>query len=72
MEYFIVSIVYLFYFLPTLLCWNKRNVVAIFFLNLLLGWTLLGWVIALVWAVSKDAPEQNQAETEGFYIQIKK
>jgi len=23
---------------------------AIFFLNLLLGWTLLGWVVSLVWA----------------------
>lgn len=43
------------YFLPTILGWNKRNVVAIFLLNLLLGWSVLGWIVALIWALSKDA-----------------
>jgi len=42
------------YFLPFILSYNKKNVVAIFTLNLFLGWTLIGWVVALVWAVSKD------------------
>ena len=31
---------------------NKRNKLSIFALNLLLGWTLGGWVIALVWGLS--------------------
>jgi hypothetical protein len=44
------------YFLPTYLGRRKRNVGAIFALNLLLGWTLVGWVVALVWALSHDAP----------------
>src|SRR5882757_4628229 len=35
---------------------NKRNVGAIFALNFLLGWTLVGWVVALVWALSHDVP----------------
>jgi hypothetical protein len=43
-----------FYFLPTLLGMNKRNAGAIFALNLLLGWTLVGWVVALVWALATD------------------
>ncbi|MBD0257063.1 MAG: superinfection immunity protein [Cytophagales bacterium] len=43
------------YFLPTILGWNKRNVVAIFLLNLLLGWSLIGWIVALIWALAKDA-----------------
>ena len=44
------------YFLPTLIAWsgNHRNIGAIGILNLLLGWTLLGWVGALVWAVYKE------------------
>jgi len=44
------------YFLPTYCGRNKRNAGAIFALNLLLGWTLVGWVVALVWALSHDAP----------------
>ena len=25
-------------------------------LNILLGWTVIGWVVALVWALTKDNP----------------
>ena len=35
---------------------HRRNRKAIFILNLFLGWTLLGWVIALVWANIEDGP----------------
>ena len=38
------------YLLPSFIAIPKRNAAAIFALNLLLGWTLLGWVVALVWA----------------------
>lgn len=46
------------YFLPTIIALanNHHNAVAIFVLNLLLGWTLVGWVIALVWVLTKPAP----------------
>jgi hypothetical protein len=43
------------YFLPTILGWKKANSGAIFVLNLLLGWTVVGWVAALVWALAVDA-----------------
>lgn len=44
------------YFLPSILGFSakKDNKFAIFLLNLFLGWSLIGWVVALVWAVSKD------------------
>jgi len=42
------------YFLPTLVGWNKKNHEAIFALNLLLGWTCIGWIVALVWAFTRD------------------
>jgi len=35
---------------------SKRNLGSIFLLNLFLGWTMVGWVVALVWAVKADAP----------------
>ena len=49
---------FLFYFLPTILAFarNKRDTTAILVLNILLGWTVIGWVIALVWALKQDVP----------------
>lgn len=32
-------------------CKGSPNVTAIFWVNLLLGWTLLGWVAALIWSL---------------------
>lgn len=42
------------YFLPTIVGYNKNNRVAIGVLNLFLGWTIIGWIFALVWACCKD------------------
>jgi hypothetical protein len=46
------------YLLPTSVAGIRRrwNLGAIFVLNLLLGWTLIGWGVALVWAVSSHEP----------------
>ena len=51
---FIISLAV--YFLPTIVAIlrKKRNALAIFLLNLFLGWTFIGWVVALVWAATKD------------------
>jgi len=54
MEIFVIIIVLFIYFLPSILGWSKANAGAIIALNVLLGWTFLGWVIALVWALTKD------------------
>jgi len=47
---------FVIYFLPTIIAAarSKRDVMSIFVLNLLLGWTAIGWVIALVWALKQD------------------
>jgi hypothetical protein len=49
---------FLFYFLPSILALarNKRDTTAILVLNLFLGWTAIGWVIALIWALKHDVP----------------
>lgn len=39
---------------------KKRNAGAIFVLNLLLGWTVIGWIVALVWALTVDSAPQAQ------------
>ena len=46
------------YFLPAFLARNKANFTAILLLNLLAGWTVIGWIIALVWALSSDPQRQ--------------
>ena len=42
------------YFLPTIIAVQRSHQQgnAIFLLNLLLGWTFLGWVIALIWSAT--------------------
>lgn len=46
------------YFLPSLVATmkKKRNSGAIFAVNLFLGWTVIGWIVAIVWALTNDAP----------------
>lgn|SRR5690554_2496494 len=53
-EFLLVVVLVVFYLLPSIVGNKKNNFKAIFTLNILLGWTLIGWVVALVWAVSKD------------------
>jgi T4 superinfection immunity protein len=42
------------YFLPALVGMRHRNAAAIFVLNFFLGWTVIGWVISLVWACTNS------------------
>ena len=48
----------LLYFLPSILGRQKPNAGAIFACNLLLGWTIYGWIVSLIWALSAEAPYQ--------------
>jgi hypothetical protein len=50
----IIAISFAVYFLPSIVGRNKENSASIILLNLFLGWTFVGWVVALVWATSKD------------------
>jgi Superinfection immunity protein len=49
---------FVFYFLPSIVAFarSKRDMLSIFLLNLFLGWTLIGWIVALVWAAKVDHP----------------
>lgn len=52
------GIPFLLYFLPSLIALvrGKRDTLAIFLLNLFLGWSVIGWIVALVWAAKNDVP----------------
>jgi len=54
-ELSLVVLIFAFYFLPALIAFLRqhKNRIAIFLLNLLLGWSGLGWVVSLVWSVMR-------------------
>ena len=44
------------YSVPTMIAKfsNHKQRTAIFVLNMTLGWTVIGWIIALIWSVMKE------------------
>ena len=60
----ILTLVILFaYFVPAFVAQarKKRNSAAILVLNLFLGWTFIGWVVALVWACTSEATGEKHS-----------
>jgi Superinfection immunity protein len=54
---FIILVLMFLYLVPTFIAAarHRQNRIMIFNVNLLLGWTLIGWIVALVWSLSRDA-----------------
>lgn len=55
------------YMLPAVVAMMRshRNTAAITVLTVLLGWTMLGWVVALVWAFTANTSEKKRAKILG-------
>lgn len=60
----LLSIVSVGYFIPTTVAIIKKktDTTAIVMLNLFLGWTFIGWVVALVWATRQDVKYGNPVQ----------
>lgn len=58
----ILVVGFFIYFIPSAvgILRGKSNWFAIVVLNLFLGWTFVGWVVALVWACAKDQESAKQ------------
>jgi hypothetical protein len=58
----VAGVMLLVYFLPSLIAYNRKpsNWLGVFALNIFLGWSFLGWVIAIIWACS--GPREQAAE----------
>lgn len=52
--------------LPSVIAFVRRhhNRYAILVLNILLGWTLIGWAVALVWSLTAVWPKPSPAAYE--------
>jgi hypothetical protein len=60
---------FLLYFLPSFAARHKANFYGILLLNIFLGWTFVGWLIALAWALGakqevprSPEPKKDQAD----------
>jgi len=54
--FILLALVLFFYFAPAIMAYSRKttNSAQVFVINLFLGWTLLGWVIALAMACSPN------------------
>jgi hypothetical protein len=54
----LISVATVAYFLPTLIAWLRHapDFTTVMILNLLLGWTAVGWIVALILAVRCAVP----------------
>lgn len=54
----LIVVIVLVYFVPTLVAFTRgvSNSGSVFVLNLFLGWTLVGWVVALAMAARSTEP----------------
>ena len=62
----LVLMLSLLYFYPTFKAMGKRNTGAIFALNFLTGWSIIGWVFTLIWALKNDAVALRTDELQQF------
>lgn len=60
---FLFSAIIICYLLPAVVAQLRKhnNQLAVFMLNLFLGWTFIGWVIALVWACTDNTNKEKAA-----------
>ena len=56
----------LVYFLPAIVGFYRKHyrAWAIFALNLLLGWTVVGWIVAMVWAATRASLSPDQRDRQ--------
>jgi len=52
----LITLSIIFYFIPSIIAavQNKKNFTAIIVTNIIFGWTVLGWIICLIWSLLKD------------------
>ena len=63
---------FLIYLLPTLIATIRKhhNGLPIALINVFLGWTFVGWIVAFIWSCTSPAPQQpiiiQQNFSQGF------
>jgi hypothetical protein len=67
-----LELLLLFYLIPTIvaLIRGHRSVLAIGFVNVVLGWSVIGWLWAMIWALSgrHGSPYRSGADADKGYL----
>lgn len=55
--FIIVVLSAILHFLPSIIAFNRGHTrrIAILVLNILLGWTIIGWIILLIWSLDRQS-----------------
>ena len=63
----LLAVSFVLYFIPTVVAIERghHNKLAIFLLNLFAGWSIIGWIAALVWAATSVKPSVERV----IYVQ---
>ena len=58
---FIIVITALIYFIPTVICLIRKHTYKLYIicLNIILGWTLIGWIVCLIWSFIDNKTTEN-------------
>lgn len=67
------------YFLPTIIAINRsaNRHATIFFINLIFGWTIVGWIATVIWVVAQNArdgelPRSSAVESDTWIFEPSK
>jgi hypothetical protein len=62
----VIVVTLVVYFIPSIVAYAREhhNRLAILVLNLFLGWSFLGWVVALVWAATHVQRDDRLARSQ--------
>ena len=65
-SFLILAAAFFLYFLPTFISQHRGhpNATPIFLLDLFLGWTFIGWLVALIWSASSIAAKSAATAPE--------
>ena len=49
------------YFVPVIVAYIRKhnNIIPITIMTIFIGWTFIGWLAALLWALNSDVQEEN-------------
>jgi Superinfection immunity protein len=60
---FVLGFGAILYFLPSAVGSTKKNALAIFMCNLFFGWTVIGWILTLIWACMQECEPIESVES---------